>query len=289
MRTESDYNNTEEPNNPHEKKGDKRRNYALVGGIVGVVVLVVYLITAAYPSRLFSEVKNGDPVQQQPALINIHPVLSPSPMKTKCEELFANSNRVWAKVFSNAGKPYAKASLQLFEDTITADACGFARQATGSFYCPADHKIYIDVASFNAIQKQLGSSANLVQTYIIGHQAGHHIQDLLGITAKLEAAKGRLSLEDYHRLSDKAEIQADYFAGVWEHYMNQKPIFETDVTIAISSATQSSTTLAQIPDRVVADPFDQANLGERAKWFYKGYKSGDLKGADSILTAKDLQ
>ncbi len=289
MRTENSKDDIEGPENPEEHKGDKTRNYALIGGAAGVLILVVYLITAAYPSRLFSEVKSGDQVMQQPARINIHPVLPASPMKTKCEELFASSNKVWAKVFGDIDKSYTRASLQLFEDTITADACGFVRPATGSFYCAADQKIYIDVTSFNVIQKQSGSSADLVQTYIIGHQAGHHIQDLMGITAKLEAAKGRLSLADYHKLSDKAEIQADYFAGVWEHYVSQKAITETDITIAISTATQASMVLSQISDRVVADPFDQENLGERAKWFSKGYKSGDMKGADSILTDKDLQ
>ncbi len=286
---EKSNNNLSEPQDPQKNKAETRRSFAVIGGILGVIILVVYLITAAYPSRLFSEVKDNDPADQQPVPAVVHPVLPASPLKSSSEALLTSTNEVWVKLFKKAGIKYAAPSLQFFEDTISAYECGVTLPATGSFYCPADKEIYLDLSFFNLIKKSFPGSADMVQAYIIAHQQGHHIESLLGITAKVEAARARLSDIEYQKLNNKEEMLADYYAGVWAHYYWKNGLDNSDATTAISAVTQVSALLAKNDENVVPDAYNYSNIGERANWFYKGYQSGDLKGGDSILSAKDLQ
>jgi predicted metalloprotease len=289
MRTDSSKSDIVNAENPDENPGNKRRGYALIGGVVGVILLIVYLITAAYPSRLFSEQKEGEPIGEQPVPAVVHPVLPASPLKNSSAALVTSNNQVWAKLLKKEGIKYTAPSIQFFEDTISAYECGYVLPASGSFYCATDKEIYVDLSYFKAIQKQFPGSADLVQAYIVAHQQGHHIEALLGVTAKLEAARKRLSESDYKALTAKAEMLADYYAGVWAHYAWDKSFDDSDAAIAISEATQISAAMSKNDDIVVADPYTFKNLGGRANWFYKGFQSGELKGADSILTENDLR
>lgn len=278
------------PNIPteEENKTDGRRKVALIGGVIVAVVVAIYIITTFYPSQLFSKAQDAGPVQQQTVALNAHPVFPASPLKTSSEALFASTDEVYAKLFSQIGKHYTKPALQLFEDTITAGGCGYVKPATGPFYCITDKEIYIDLAFFAEVKKQYSSAAELAQAYTIAHQAGHHIQDLLGITAKVQAAQGRLNNVEYLKLVDKQELQADFYAGVWAHYGYKGTIEQADVEIALSAATQVGNTMEQKNDRVMPDSYSHSNIAERTNWFMKGYTSGDLKRGN-VFAAGDLQ
>jgi predicted metalloprotease len=276
-------------NSPNdENKKHTRTNVALIGGVIGTIAIVVYIFAAFFPSRLFSQVQDNTPVEQQPVLINAHPVVAASPLKTSSMALFAKTDEVWAKLFRQMGKKYTAAHLQLFEDTITAQACGYPLPVTGSFYCAEAKTIYLDLSFFTDIKKRVPEAAEFTRAYLIAHQAGHHIQDLLGITAKVEAQRSKLSEADYQKLVQKMEFQADFYAGVWAHYAYKKTFDNTDIDIAISSVTQTGTKLAQLSDRTQPEFYNYAVIGDRTSWFAKGYDSGDIKQGN-VFAAGDLQ
>jgi predicted metalloprotease len=271
-----------------ENTHEKRRNFALVGGIVGVVALVVYLVVAAYPSKLFSEVRSQEPAAPQPAPTVVRPVLPNSPLKTSAENDFASANKVMARLFAQMGKKYTAPSLQLFEDTISAYDCGQVLPATGAFYCSGNQQVFIDLSFFRALKSYDSVGADRTQAYIIAHQVGHHIEDLLGITAKIEEKSASLSDADAKKLKLKAELLADYYAGVWAHYAFKTTMDNGDAEVAIGDATRISSMRAQNAETAVGDPYNYAHLGQRSGAFYYGYQTGTIKN-DGIFEAGELK
>ena len=271
---------------PNENKVENARSFGVISGIIGIIVLLIYLVATAYPSRLFSEVKENEIAEQQAVPVAVHPAVPDSPLKTQTTELFDNTNELWKKLFSKAGKKYIAPRIQFFEDTISAYECGLVLPGTGSFYCRADQETYIDLSYFSTLSKRFPSSANRVQAYIMAHQAGHHIEELLGINAKVEAARATLSDADYKKLTSKQEILADYYAGVWFHYNWKEDFDHGDAELAISFATQISIALAQNNDTM--DAYSYVNIGNRSDWFYKGYISGNLKDAEGLFAEGEL-
>jgi len=269
-------------------KIEKRRNFALVGGIAGIVVLIVYLITAAYPSRLFSEALSPEHTEHQPMLPPARPVLPASKLKSSSEKLYNDNNEVMSKLFRSIGKKYVAPSLQLFQDTISAYECGAMLPAVGSFYCAESNQIYLDLSFFSAVKKRYPESADLVQAYIIAHQNGHHIADLLGISKKIAAMRGDLTEAQYGKLLRKQELLADFYAGVWLHHAWKKSFDNGDAELVISDVAQISTDLAENTENEVPDAYRFSTIGERSDWLFKGYRTGDLHEGD-VFTAEELK
>jgi len=257
----------------------KRRNFALVGGVICLVVLVSYFVVAAYPSKLFSEERSQSSDNQAVNAMPVRAVLPNSPLKSSTEQLFASTSKVMQQLFNKIGKKYTAPSLQLFEDTITAYECGQALPASGSFYCADQHQVFIDLSFFRAVNTIDTLSASRTQAYIISHQVGHHIEDLMGVTAKIEAARGEVSEAQFRQLTVKAELLADYYAGVWAHYAFKKRFDNGDAELAISDVTQVNSKLSQNREVSLPDPYHYAELGPRSDNFFRGYTSGDLSGA----------
>ena len=253
-----------------EDKVQKRRIFAIVGGVIGIVALFVYLVSSAYPERLFRAFSHPEPVSEHVVLPPVHPVLPNSLLKSSSLDLFAHANRVMSSQFEKMGKTYTAPGLQLFEDTISAYECGQTLPATGPFYCPFNKELYIDLAFFRGIGGHDTASATMAQAYIIGHQVGHHIEQLLGITAKVEARRADLSDVEYKKLSNKLELLADYYAGVWMHYAMKKQFDTGDAATILADATKLSTGLAQNPEITMPDPYSYINRGERSNVFYRG-------------------
>jgi len=256
---------------------EKRRNFALFGGLISVIVLIYFGITA-FPFSLFSEARNNDAANKVTLAKVSRPTLPASPLKSIAENDFANTNSIMLRQFAKMGKKYIAPSLQLFEDTISAYQCGHLLPATGAFYCKADKEVYVDLAFLRRMTKVDSSSAAQVQAYIIAHQVGHHIENLLGITAKIEKLRQTLPDADITRLEEKAELLADYYAGVWASYAFKSTFDNADILIA--DVTNLSTTLAKNTNLTVGDPYNYTNLGQRASAFTRGFQSGSLSKAD---------
>lgn len=199
--------------------------------------------------------------------------------------VLADTEDVWTTIFSANGKTYVKPKLDLFTGRIDT-ACGTGQSASGPFYCPGDQKVYIDLAFYRLMEQRFHVSGDFAKAYVIAHEVGHHVQNLLGITAKMDAARGRASEVQVNALSVRLELQADCFAGVWANHANQaRSILEAgDVEAALSAATAigDDTLQRQAQGTVVPDSFTHGSSAQRVRWFKRGIDSGKLTQCDTF-------
>jgi hypothetical protein len=191
----------------------------------------------------------------------------------------------WMTVFQQSGSQYQKPRLVLFRGAVPT-ACGTGQSAMGPFYCPGDQKVYIDLSFYDTLKRQLGAPGDFAQAYVIAHEVGHHVQNLLGTTDKMEQARGRVSQREYNALSVRLELQADCFAGIWaNHNHRSKAILEPgDVEEALNAAAAIGDDALQrrSQGQVVPDSFTHGTSEQRQRWFHKGLESGRVKDCDTF-------
>jgi predicted metalloprotease len=194
----------------------------------------------------------------------------------------------WNGIFQAAGAQYSKPRLVLFRGA-TPTACGTGQSAMGPFYCPADQKVYIDLSFYDTLRRQLGAPGDFAQAYVIAHEVGHHVQNLMGITEQMEQARRRTSEREYNALSVRLELQADCFAGIWAHHNQQsKQILEPgDVEEALNAAAAigDDALQKQSQGRVVPDSFTHGTSEQRQRWFHTGLKTGDVRSCDTFKSS----
>ena len=199
--------------------------------------------------------------------------------------VLADTEDVWHGVFRQAGGSYQEPRLVLFRGA-TPTACGTGQAAMGPFYCPADQKVYIDLGFYETLQSRLGAPGDFAQAYVIAHEVGHHVQNLLGISAKVDQMRGRVSQAEYNRLSVRLELQADCFAGVWAHHAQKaRQILEQgDVEEAMNAAAQIGDDALQRSSggAVVPESFTHGSSAQRQRWFHAGMQQGSLKACDTF-------
>lgn len=180
---------------------------------------------------------------------------------------------------------YQDPTLVLFSGS-TQSGCGFAQAATGPFYCPADQSVYIDLAFYRQLRDRFRAPGDFAMAYVIAHEVGHHVQNLLGITRQVSSQRGRISQEDYNQLSVRLELQADFLAGVWAHHANEmKNILEEgDIEEALRAAAAIGDDNIQQQSRGYVQPetFTHGTSEQRMRWFMKGYRTGDLSQGDTF-------
>jgi predicted metalloprotease len=197
---------------------------------------------------------------------------------------------VWSSLFTQNGGTYQEPRLVLFSGT-TQSACGYASAATGPFYCSADQRVYLDTDFFNELEGRFGASGDFAQAYVIAHEIGHHVQNLLGIMDKVQAMQQRGSQEQANELSVRLELQADFFAGVWAHHADRtRNILEAgDIEEALNAASAIGDDRIQKRTQgyVVPDAFTHGTSEQRVRWFTRGYETGDIQQGDTFA-ARDL-
>ena len=193
--------------------------------------------------------------------------------------VLADTEDVWSRQFRKLGKTYREPKLVLFSGQVQS-ACGFASAATGPFYCPADEKIYIDLTFLENLQKRLNAEGDFAMAYIVAHEVGHHVQNLLGLMDQMHQARRQLSQTEYNQLSVRLELQADFYAGLWaNHAQRIKNIMEEgDMDEALNAASAVGDDLIQKKSQgyVVPDSFTHGTSKQRRSWFSKGFKTGDI-------------
>ena len=198
-----------------------------------------------------------------------------------------NTEVVWTGLFKQNGGSYTAPKLVLFRGT-TPTACGTGQSAMGPFYCPGDKKVYIDLGFYDTLKNQLGAPGEFAQAYVIAHEVGHHVQDELGITGKVDAARSRMSQTQNNAMSVRVELQADCFAGVWAHHSQQSKqwLDPGDIEAAMNAARKiGDDALQRSAGRaVVPDSFTHGSSAQRQRWFGNGYQSGDIKSCDTFST-----
>ncbi|MBK8502614.1 MAG: zinc metallopeptidase [Saprospiraceae bacterium] len=208
------------------------------------------------------------------------------------EELFqfvkvviADTEDVWTKLFSQHGATYKEPTLNVFNRSVQS-ACGAASSATGPFYCPADQSAYIDLGFYEDLSRRFGAPGDFAMAYVIAHEIGHHIQNLMGTSAKVQQARSRLSEADYNKLSVQLELQADFYAGVWAHHAQKmNDILEKgDIEEALSAASAigDDKIQKQTQGYVTPESFTHGTSEQRVRWFRKGFTTGDMGQGDTF-------
>ena len=205
--------------------------------------------------------------------------------------VLADTEDVWKDLFSKGGATYKEPRLVLFRGQTSTGGCGAGQAAMGPFYCPADEKVYIDLAFYETLTKRLGAPGDFAQAYVIAHEVGHHVQNLLGISGKMDQMRGRVSKTEYNALSVRLELQADCFAGVWAHHaQNQRQILQQgDVEEAMNAAAKiGDDALARSSGgAIVPESFTHGSSAQRQQWFDNGLKNGSVKACDTF-SARNL-
>jgi uncharacterized protein len=271
-----------ESSNTEEGSSGGGRGLALGGGVIGLIAAAIYLFTGIDPSALLNGVQ-----QQQTEQTNTQPGSDPNdPQKKFVRVVLADTEDIWGQLFKQMGQTYEEPTLHFFDGAVQTQGCGFAESATGPFYCPGDRKVYIDVSFFNELENRFAAAGDFARAYVVAHEVGHHIQQLLGTSEKLERARGRVSETEYNKLSVALELQADFYAGVFAHYEEStKNVLEPgDIEEALNAANQigDDRLQKQSTGRVEPDSFTHGTSAQRQHWFKKGYETGDVKQGDTF-------
>ncbi len=199
--------------------------------------------------------------------------------------VLADTEDVWKDVFAKSGGTYQEPKLVLFRGA-TRTACGTGQAAMGPFYCPGDQKVYIDLDFYQTLKTKLGAPGEFAQAYVIAHEVGHHVQNLLGISEKMDRMRSRVSETDYNALSVRLELQADCFAGVWANKSNEsrKTLENGDIESAMNAAAKIGDDALQKQSQgyVVPESFTHGSSAQRVRWFNAGLHGGSLKTCDTF-------
>ena len=249
----------------------------IVGGGIGTIILVVAaLYFGIDPTVILQQMPNGG----TPAVTTQqHQKPGADPMAEFVSVVLADTEDTWKDIFRRYGRTYQEPTLVLFTDAVQS-ACGFADAAVGPFYCPRDHRVYIDLRFYQDLKERFKAPGDFAQAYVIAHEVGHHVQNLLGTTEKVQAAQSRSSRVEANRLSVRVELQADCFAGVWAYHANKarKILEEGDLEEALRAASAIGDDRLQRQTRgtVVPDSFTHGTSDQRVRWFRRGIETGDL-------------
>jgi len=283
-----------ESDNVEDRRGEGGGGgFGLGGRSIGIGTIVIALIGSAVFGvnpltmlNLLSGGSSGPVVQQGP---------QPGPQQAPANDrqtrfvrtVLADTEDVWTKLFAEHNASYRKPKLVIYSNA-TRTACGTGQSASGPFYCPSDSDVYIDLSFYTLMQERFGVSGEFAQAYVIAHEVGHHVQNQLGISDKVHAARQHSSEREANAMSVRLELQADCFAGVWAFHGNQaRGILEQgDVESALKAATAIGDDALQRQARgtVVPDSFTHGSSEQRVRWFSKGLQSGQMEQCNTFET-----
>jgi predicted metalloprotease len=253
----------------------------MVGGGIGtIIILLIVWFLGGDPSQLMDGRQDGGSQTEQ-----ITTTPAEDEMAQFVSVVLKDTETVWTKIFSESGSTYRKPVLVLFRDEVQS-ACGFASAASGPFYCPGDEKIYIDLSFCDQLRTQFGASGDFAVAYVITHEVGHHVQNLMGILSKVDNQRSGLSQTRANQLTVKLELQADFLSGMWAH--NAQEMLNTlesgDIEEALNAAAAVGDDHLQkmSTGSVVPDSFTHGTSAQRKDWFKKGWESGDLAIGDTF-------
>ena len=263
------------------------------GGFGLVAFVVLAMIMGADPGAILSDIAGGGTSSYTPA----PPSSSASRMGTPApasdaqtqfvSRVLKSTEDVWQDIFRDMGRQYRDPKLVLFRDA-TRTECGVGQAAMGPFYCPADQRVYLDLGFFDELARRFKAPGQFPQAYVIAHEIGHHVQNQLGISAKVQQMRQSMSKRDGNALSVRTELQADCFAGVWANRADRqrggRMIDDKDVdqALAAASAIGDDALQKQSQGRIVPDSFTHGTSAQRARWFRKGLETGDPRQCDTF-------
>ncbi|BCG66011.1 MAG: hypothetical protein methR_P3883 [Methyloprofundus sp.] len=274
-------------NNIEDRRGASggRRPGKKTGGLTVVIVTLAAMYFGVDPKIVLSLLDNtGGPVpSSQPT--NYQPSAKQQQLAQFTGVVLADTEDTWNTLFQQENIRYEEPKLVLFTDKVRS-ACGHAEAAMGPFYCPGDHKVYIDLGFYKQLKTRHNAPGDFAQAYVVAHEVGHHVQTLLGTSAKVRKAQQGMSKAQANQLSVKLELQADCYAGLWAHHTEKaKHILEQgDVDEALNAASAIGDDRLQKQARGYATPesFTHGTSQQRVYWFKKGFTDGTIRGCNTF-------
>ena len=274
----------ESDNIEDRRSGGGGMGRGIAGGGIGVIVIAVAAMFLGVDPGLVMSVLEGT----QPPISTQAPAQKPPANDVQAKfvsVVLADTEDTWQALFKQGGAQYREPKLVLFRGAVQS-ACGHAQAAMGPFYCPGDEKVYIDLSFFDDLQKRFKAPGDFAQAYVIAHEIGHHVQNLLGISGKVHAARQRVSETEYNKLSVRLELQADCLAGIWAHHADRsRQILESgDVEEALNAATAIGDDRLQMQARgyVTPESFSHGSSEQRVRWFRRGLETVSFQQCDTF-------
>lgn len=257
-----------------------------LGGGIGIIIVIIGMFLGKDLTGLVNQlpitteqtdVKTGAPANDAEAQF--------------VSGVLESTEQVWEQIFAQQGQQYIQPKMRLFTGSVQT-ACGGASSAVGPFYCPADSKVYIDLSFYEELKNRFGAAGDFAQAYVIAHEVGHHVQNLLGTSEQVQRARSRISETEYNKLSVMLELQADFYAGLWAHHARNLKDFKLEAgdleeALTAANAIGDDTLQKQSTGEVVPDSFTHGSSAQRVYWFKKGFDSGDIRQGDTF-NAKSL-
>ncbi|WP_421184479.1 neutral zinc metallopeptidase [Aeromonas hydrophila] len=263
-----------ESNNVEDRRQQGGGGGIPIGGKGRLILLVVVMVAGYYGVDL-SPLLSEPTTQSQPQRQEMSQPAK-DPLARFTSVMLASTEDAWGEIFQQSGSRYQAPKLVLYRGS-TLTGCGQGQSVMGPFYCPADRTVYIDLSFYQEMRDKLGADGDFAQGYVVAHEVGHHVQNLLGIERKMREQQQGLSRAEQNKLSVKLELQADCFAGVWGHYMQREQVLEHgDLEEALNAAQAigDDRLQQQSQGRVIPDSFTHGSSAQRYAWFKRGFDSG---------------
>ena len=276
--------------NVEDRRGVRLGGRRAAGGGLGlIVIIIIAVLLGADPIKLLSDISSTGVDQSS--------YYEQQPISGEDQELadfvsvvLADTEDTWTEIFAQYNGSYREPTLVLFSGAVES-ACGYAQSAVGPFYCPGDQKVYIDLSFYRDLKNRYNAPGDFAQAYVIAHEVGHHVQNLLGISEQVYKAQQRSSQTEANKLSVMQELQADCFAGVWAHnaHESRQILEEGDIEEGLNAASSigDDRLQRQAQGHVTPDSFTHGSSAQRVRWFKKGLDSGDIEACNTF-EAKSL-
>ena len=276
--------------NVEDRRGVRLGGRRAAGGGLGlIVIIIIAVLLGADPIKLLSDISSTGVDQSS--------YYEQQPISGEDQELadfvsvvLADTEDTWTEIFAQYNGSYREPTLVLFSGAVES-ACGYAQSAVGPFYCPGDQKVYIDLSFYRDLKNRYNAPGDFAQAYVIAHEVGHHVQNLLGISEQVYKAQQRSSQTEANKLSVMQELQADCFAGVWAHnaHESRQILEEGDIEEGLNAASSigDDRLQRQAQGHVTPDSFTHGSSAQRVRWFKKGLNTGDIEACNTF-EAKSL-
>ncbi|WP_413363948.1 neutral zinc metallopeptidase [Lysinibacillus sp. 3P01SB] len=254
-----------------------------LGGIGIIIALIFTLLNGGDAGDVLDTVsksitQNGSPTEEYT------PTAQEEELAEFVSVVLADTEDVWQQVFEEEELNYQNPTLVLFTDSVSS-GCGYQNAAVGPFYCPADHKLYIDLSFYEELKNRFQAPGDFAMAYVVAHEVGHHVQTLLGYSQKVHGLNGQVSQAEYNEQVKRLELQADYLAGVWAHHVQNEGYLEAgdfEEALTAANAIGDDTLQMEAQGYIVPESFTHGTSEQRMRWFKKGYENGTLQGGDTF-------
>lgn len=269
-------------NRIEDRRGVRIGKAGGIGGVGAIVIALIAMYFGQDPTAVLEQMGGGQTTTEQ---VPYQESAGEAQTREFISVVLADTEQTWGQIFAAAGGRYEEPNLVLFSQAVES-ACGFAEAAVGPFYCPGDHKVYIDLSFYDELKSRFGAPGDFAQAYVVAHEVGHHVQALMGISEKVHQARASQSPAEANAMSVRLELQADCFAGIWAYHADRsRQLLEAgDIEEGLNAASAIGDDRLQQQSRgyVTPESFTHGSSAQRVAWFKRGYAAGQVSACDTF-------